>query len=54
MILLSSIHDDGAIAVSNVEAKKPKIVLFYNLKKEAVDTIDEKSAIYPTAWIGDK
>ncbi|GFS21416.1 PiggyBac transposable element-derived protein 4 [Elysia marginata] len=47
VILVSSMHGDAAIDLSN-EKQKPEVVLFYNRTKGGVDTMDKMALTYTT------
>ena len=51
VILLSTMHNDGAIDPDTGDTKKPEIITFYNFTKGAVDVVDELSALYTIARI---
>lgn len=49
VVLVSSMHHDGAIDSDSGDLKKPQIISFYNHTKFGVDVIDEKYATYSTS-----
>ena len=48
VILLSTMHNDGAIDPDTGDTKKPEIITFYNFTKGAVNVVDEISALHTT------